>query len=370
MKYFILLYSLWLLAAAPAAQQTINTGIVADDGNGDGPRASFTKINSNFTELYAKPFSTITPGTGVATALGLAVNASGGLITSGGTPSAIGLSNGTGLPVSTGISGLGTGVAAALAIAPNAAGGFITPAGAATLTGKIMSGSSNTFTNLPAAGISGVIPIANLASGSATGAKFIRDDGTLAVPPGTGGFDAAANYTPTGTWNFSGATLTLPNFATITVTGNLGAATLSLGGVAITASGAEINNVDGTTGPIQTQLDAKADKAMAHKHSSSAYTIGTTDADELKAGTVYVTSTGTQSLPAIAVGMSVTIIADAAVVVTVDPNGSEIIRLNGVDLAAGYAVKSTGAIGQILVLTYHGAGKWYGASAEFITNGS
>lgn len=34
------------------AQQTINTGTVANDGTGDTVRASFTKANANFTELY------------------------------------------------------------------------------------------------------------------------------------------------------------------------------------------------------------------------------------------------------------------------------------------------------------------------------
>lgn len=55
-----------------------------------------------------------------------------------------------------------------------------------TLTNKTMSGASNTFTNLPAAGISGVIPIANLATGTPNGAKFIRDDGTLQAIGGGG----------------------------------------------------------------------------------------------------------------------------------------------------------------------------------------
>lgn len=42
--------------------------------------------------------------------------------------------------------------------------------------------------NLPASKItSGVFPIARLATGTADGTKFIRDDGTLAVPPGSGG---------------------------------------------------------------------------------------------------------------------------------------------------------------------------------------
>ena len=34
------------------AKQTINIGSAANDGTGDGLRTSFTKINSNFTELY------------------------------------------------------------------------------------------------------------------------------------------------------------------------------------------------------------------------------------------------------------------------------------------------------------------------------
>jgi len=35
------------------AQQTINIGTVANDGTGDAPRTAATKINANFTELYA-----------------------------------------------------------------------------------------------------------------------------------------------------------------------------------------------------------------------------------------------------------------------------------------------------------------------------
>ena len=59
-------------------------------------------------------------------------------------------------------------------------------AATATLTNKTISGSSNTLTNLPANQISGVIPIANLATGTPTGSKFIRDDGTLQTIPGGG----------------------------------------------------------------------------------------------------------------------------------------------------------------------------------------
>ena len=33
--------------------QTINLGNYANDGTGDDLRAAFTKVNANFTELYA-----------------------------------------------------------------------------------------------------------------------------------------------------------------------------------------------------------------------------------------------------------------------------------------------------------------------------
>lgn len=40
------------------AKQTINTGTVANDGTGDGLRTAFTKVNSNFTELYSQTSNT------------------------------------------------------------------------------------------------------------------------------------------------------------------------------------------------------------------------------------------------------------------------------------------------------------------------
>ncbi|WP_156967771.1 hypothetical protein [Methylosinus sp. PW1] len=81
-------------------------------------------------------FSTTVPrtdlsglGTGIADALGINVGIVGSPIINGGalgTPSGGNLANATGLPISTGVSGLGAGVATALGNAANSANGFAT----------------------------------------------------------------------------------------------------------------------------------------------------------------------------------------------------------------------------------------------------
>ena len=55
-----------------------------------------------------------------------------------GTPASITLTNATGLPVGSGVSGLGTGVATALGNTANATGGVVTVDGSATLTNKTL----------------------------------------------------------------------------------------------------------------------------------------------------------------------------------------------------------------------------------------
>jgi hypothetical protein len=49
------------------AQQTINVGTTANDGNGDALRNAFIKTNDNFTDLYANKQATLVSGTNIKT---------------------------------------------------------------------------------------------------------------------------------------------------------------------------------------------------------------------------------------------------------------------------------------------------------------
>ena len=61
-----------------------------------------------------------------------------------------------------------------------------------TTASKISGAAITSLASLPSG--AGVIPIANLATGTPDGTKFVRDDGTLAVPPGSGGAGTGNGY--------------------------------------------------------------------------------------------------------------------------------------------------------------------------------
>lgn len=104
------------------AQQTINIGTAANDGTGDPVRTAYSKANSNFTELYARP----TGGGGSGTINSGTLNQLGYYAAAGTTLS--GLTLGTNLSITSGTlnaSGAGGGTDASTLTAANSGGGTV-----------------------------------------------------------------------------------------------------------------------------------------------------------------------------------------------------------------------------------------------------
>jgi hypothetical protein len=202
--------------AASSIVQTDGSGNLsfqASTGTGNVVRASSPTLTTpdlgtpsavNLTNATGLPTSGITGlGTGVATALANNVGSSGSFTTFNGamgTPSSITLTNASGMPLS-GVTGLGTNVATALGVAVGSSGAFVTTSGSgATGTWNIdILGNAGTVTNGVVTTGSYANPswITSLAASKLTGSIPISAGGT-GQSDKTSAFDALAPSTTKG----------------------------------------------------------------------------------------------------------------------------------------------------------------------------
>lgn len=120
--------------------------------------------------------------------------------------------------------------------------------------------------------------------------------------------------------------------------------------------------------PAAGDLSACMGLGIAVKITAANYTVGTTDPRELYGGMIIVTSAATITAPAVVTGASFSVYTVGAIAVSVDPNASDLIVLDGTAQADGEKITNLSTAGDCAVLVAMDGTGWV-ASTNSWTNG-